>query len=64
MRTFRPATLIALATLLKAAPPSDINSLYPGIEKLYIDLHANPVCAEDAKVSASRNARHSKTNVP
>jgi len=61
MRIFRSATLIALATLLKAAPPADINSLYPGIEKLYIDLHANPELAFEEKQTAAKLAARIKS---
>ena len=41
----RLALLLMIALVLRAAPAADINALYPGIEKLYIDLHSNPELA-------------------
>jgi len=46
----RTIMLLMAALVLRAAPsseikPADIDALYPGIEKLYIDLHSNPELA-------------------
>ena len=57
----RPATLLLIAALLcKAASQSDIDKLYPGIEALYMDLHANPELAFQEKQTAAKLAARLK----
>src|SRR5579862_7830589 len=55
----RNMALVLMITLgLRAAPSADINALYPGIEKLYIDLHRNPELAfQETQTSAKLAAR-------
>ncbi len=55
----RNTALVLMITLvLRAAPPADINALYPGIEKLYIDLHRNPELAfQETQTAAKLAAR-------
>jgi amidohydrolase len=55
----RSSALLLMITLaLRAAPPADVNALYPGIEKLYIDLHRNPELAfQETQTAAKLAAR-------
>src|SRR5580692_4097788 len=62
----RLACLLMISTLAcRAASPgpstSDIDNLYPRIEALYIDLHANPELAFEEKQSAAKLAGVLKT---
>ncbi len=54
------ALLLTIALALRAAPPADINALYPGIEKLYIDLHRNPELAFHETQTAAKLAARLK----
>ncbi len=61
MHPLRPAAALLLSALaLNAAPATnikaDIDALYPDIEKLYIDLHANPELAFEEKQTAAKLA--------
>src|SRR5580704_4152561 len=52
------ALLLMITLVLSATPPADINALYPGIEKLYIDLHSNPELAfQETQTAAKLAAR-------
>jgi amidohydrolase len=55
----RNTALVLMITLvLRAAPSADIDALYPGIEKLYIDLHRNPELAfQETQTAAKLAAR-------
>jgi hippurate hydrolase len=45
-----------------AGPPaSDVNSLYPGMEALYMDLHRNPELAFEEKQTAAKLAARLRT---
>src|ERR1700722_4622864 len=52
------ALVLMITVVLRAAPPADINAIYPGIEKLYIDLHRNPELAfQETQTAAKLAAR-------
>ncbi len=58
----RPAALLLIAALTcNAATQAEIDKLYPGIEALYMDLHANPELAFQEKQTAAKLAARLKT---
>jgi hippurate hydrolase len=57
----RLAGLLSIATLAchaasQGPSASDVNSLYPQVEALYIDLHSNPELAFEEKRTAAKLA--------
>jgi hippurate hydrolase len=55
-----PAPLLLITMTLRAASPGDIDALYPGIEKLYMDLHSNPELAFQETQTAAKLATRLK----
>src|ERR1700722_8123187 len=62
----RTAFLLVIAAIVcsgasSGASSSDIDTLYPGIEALYIDIHSNPELAFEEKQTAAKLADRLKT---